>query len=92
MKESTESFLVDRKEIGLEVNADNTKYMVMSRDQNIGRSHNIKIDNSSFERLKEIKCLGKTLTYQNYIQEEINSRLQSGNACYHSVLNLLTSS
>jgi hypothetical protein len=42
--------LVDSKETRLEVNADKTKYMVMSRDQNAGVSHNIKIDNISFER------------------------------------------
>ena len=29
---------------------------------------------------------------RNYILEEINSRLKSGNACYHSVLNILSSS
>ena len=37
----------------LEVNADKTKYMVMSQDQNAGQSHNIKIDNSSFERVEQ---------------------------------------
>ena len=42
------------REIGLEVNADKTKYMVMSRDQNAGRSHSIKSDNNSFERVQEI--------------------------------------
>jgi hypothetical protein len=41
--------LVASKDIGLEVNSDKTKYMVMSRDQNAGWSHNIKIDNGSFE-------------------------------------------
>ena len=41
------------KEIGLEVNADKTKYMVMSRDQNAGRSHSIKIDNRFFDRVEE---------------------------------------
>jgi hypothetical protein len=46
------------KEIGLEVNADKTKYMVMSRDQKAGRNHRIKIDNSSFERVEEYKYLG----------------------------------
>ena len=49
------------KEIGLEVNADKTKYMVMCRNQNAGRSHNIKIDNSSFEREEQFKYLGKNL-------------------------------
>jgi hypothetical protein len=41
-----EALLVRSKEVGLEVNADKTKYMVMHRDQNAGRSHNTKIDNS----------------------------------------------
>jgi hypothetical protein len=69
-----------------------TKYMVMSPDQNAGRSHNIKIDNSSFERVEYFKYLEKILTDQNSIQEEIKSRLKSGNAYYHSVKNILSSS
>jgi len=78
--------------MGLEGNADKTKCMVMSRDQNAGQSHNIEIDNSSFERVEEFKYLGTMLTNQNSIHEEITSRLKSGNACYHSVQNLLSSS
>jgi len=74
------------------INADKTKYMVMSRDQNAGRSYNIKTDNSSFERVGEFKYLGTTLRNQNSIQEELKRRLKSGNACYHSVQNLLSSS
>ena len=66
--------------------------MVMSRDRNGGRTHSMKTDNSSFERVDEFKYLGTTLTNQNSIQEEIKSRLKSGNACYHSVQNLLSSS
>jgi len=34
------------KEIGLEVHANKTKYIVMSRDQNAGRSYKVKTDNS----------------------------------------------
>ena len=44
--------------IGIEVNADKTKYMVMSRDQNAGRSHNIKIDKSTFERVGRVQIFG----------------------------------
>jgi len=52
----------------------------------------MKTDNSSFEAMEEFKYLGTTLTSQNSLQEEIKSRLKSGNACYHSVQNLLSSS
>ena len=89
IKENAEALILASKEIGLEINADKTKYMVMSRDQNAGRSHNKKIDNSSFESVEEIKYLGTTVTNQNSIQLEIKSRLKSGNACYHSVQNLV---
>jgi hypothetical protein len=77
---------------GLEVNADKTKYMVMSWDQNAGRSHNIKIDNSLFERVEQIKYFGTALTNQNSFQEEIKCRLKSGNTCYQSVQNILSPS
>jgi len=83
--------VVASKETGLEVNGDKTKYMVMSRDQNAGRSHNMKTDNSSFEKVEQFIYLGTTLTNQNCIQVEIKSRLQSGNAGCHSVQNLLCS-
>jgi hypothetical protein len=75
----------------LEVSADKTKYIVMSRDQNAGRIHSVRIDNSTFERVEEFKYLGTTSTNQNSIPEEINSRLRSGNAYYHKVQNLLSS-
>ena len=51
VKENAEALLVATKEIGLEVNADKTKYMVMSWDRNSGRGHSVKMDNSSIERM-----------------------------------------
>ena len=71
------------KDIGLEVNADKTKYMFMSRDQNAGRSPNTKIDNRSFVTVEDFKYLGTNFRNHNSIQEEIRSNLKSGNACYH---------
>jgi hypothetical protein len=57
--------------IGLEVNAEKTKYMVMSRDQNAGQNGYIQICNESFETVEHFKYLGKTSTNQNSIHEEI---------------------
>jgi len=50
LKKNTEALVVVSKEIGLEVNTDKTKCMVMSRDQNAGGSHSTKTDNKPFER------------------------------------------
>ena len=63
----------------------------MSRDQNAGRNHNVRNDNGTFERVEEFKYLGTALTHQNSIPEEIKNRLRSGNACYYSAQNLLSS-
>ena len=68
-----------------------SKYMTVFRDQNAGRIHSMKMDNSPIERVEEFKYLGTTLTNQNSIQEEIKSRLKLGNACYYSVQKLLSS-
>jgi hypothetical protein len=62
--------------------------MVMSQDQNAGRSHDMKIDISSFER---VQIFG-TLSNRNSIHGEITSRLKSGNACHQLVQNPLASS
>jgi len=64
----------------------------MYRDENAGRSHNIKTDNSSFDGVGQLKYLETTLIHQNSIQEEIKTSLQPGNSCYHSVQHLLSSS
>ena len=90
VKKNAETLVAAAKEIGLEVNADKTKYMVVSRDQRAGRNHSVKIDSNSFEGVEEFKYFGTTLTNQNSILKEIQSRLRSGNACYHSVQNLLS--
>jgi hypothetical protein len=74
-----------RRDIGLEINAEKTKYMIMSRYPNSGQNHSIRIANESFENVAKFKYLGTTLTNQNDIHDEIKSRLKSGNACYYSV-------
>jgi hypothetical protein len=45
----------------------------------------IKIAYRYFENVAHLKYLGTTAMNQNFIQEEIKRRLNSGNACYHPV-------
>jgi sorting nexin-29 len=91
IKKNAEALLDASKETGLEVNSEKTKYMFMSRHQTTGQSNYKRVANKSFENVAKFKYLGSTLTDQNCIHEEIRSRLNSGNACYHAVQNLLPS-
>jgi hypothetical protein len=91
IKDNSETFLEASRDIGLETNAEKTKYMIMSHHPNSGQNHNIRIANESFENVAKFIYLGKTLTNQNDIHNEIKSRLHSGNVCYYSAQNLLSS-
>ncbi|KAJ4433974.1 hypothetical protein ANN_16293 [Periplaneta americana] len=92
IRENTEILLEASKAIGLELNPEKTKYMIMSRDQNIVRNGNIKIGDLSLEEVEKFKYLGATVTNINDTQEEITRRINMGNACYYSVEKLLSSS
>jgi hypothetical protein len=91
IKENSETLLEASRDTGLEMNAERTKYMIMSRYPNSGQNQNIRIANESFEKVAKFKYLGTTLTNQNDIRDEIKSRLNSVNVCYYSVQNLLSS-
>jgi hypothetical protein len=91
IKKTTETLIDASKEVGLEINVEKTKYMLLSCHQNVGQNQDIKIANRSFENVSQFKYLGTTVTNQNLIQEEIKRRLNSGNACYNSVQNLVSS-
>jgi hypothetical protein len=91
IKENTKTLLEANRDVGLEINAQKTKYMIMSRHLNSEQNQNIRIANESCENMATFKYLGMTPTNQNDIHDEIKSRLNSGNACYYSVQNLLSS-
>ena len=63
------------REIGLDVSADITKYMFMSRDQNARRIQCVRIDSITFQRMEQFKVLGTNYSNKNFLAEEINHRL-----------------
>jgi hypothetical protein len=91
IKENTKTLLGAKRDVCLEINAEKTKCMTMSCRQNSGQNQNIRVANESFENVAKFKYVGMKLTNQNDIHDKIRSRLNSGNACYHSDQNLLSS-
>jgi hypothetical protein len=87
----TETWIDSSKEVGLERYAEESKDMLVTPNQNISRNRDIKIENRLFGNVPMFKYLGTTVTNYNLIQEDIKRRLNSGNACYHSVQSLLSS-
>ncbi|KAJ4433343.1 hypothetical protein ANN_15602 [Periplaneta americana] len=73
IRENTEILLEASKVIGLEVNPEKAKYMIISRDQNIVRNGYIKIGDLSFEEVEKFKYLGAIVTNINDTREEIKS-------------------
>jgi hypothetical protein len=91
IKENSDTFLEASRDTGLEINAEKTKYMIMSCHPNSGKNQNIRTANELFQKVEKFKYLGMTLTNQNDIHDKIKSRVNMGNACYYSVQNLLSS-
>jgi hypothetical protein len=81
IKEKTETLLEASRDVGLKINAEKTKYMIMSRHWNSEQNQNIRIANESLENVAKFKYLGTTVTNKNDIHDEIKSRLNSGNVC-----------
>jgi hypothetical protein len=71
IKKNTETLIDASKDVGLEINVEKTKYMLLSRHQNVGQNGDIKIANRSFANMSQFKYLGTTVIIQNLIQEEI---------------------
>jgi hypothetical protein len=71
MKKNIETLIDTSKEVGLELNIENVKYMLVSRLQNAGQNQDIKIENRSFENVSQFKYLRNTVTNQNLIQEKL---------------------
>jgi hypothetical protein len=75
IEKNTETLIAAGKEVGLEINVEKTKYMLLHCHHNAGQNRDIERTNRSFENVSKFKYLGMTVTNQNLIQEEIKRRL-----------------
>jgi hypothetical protein len=90
-KKNTVALLQVSGEFGREIKTDKAKCIIMSCHQNSGKNHNVLINNRASEYVAKFKSLATTATNRNFINKEIKSRLSSGNTCYYSVQNILSS-
>jgi hypothetical protein len=68
INKNMETLIDAGKEVGLEVNTEKTKYMLLSHHQNAGQNHDIKIVDGCFENVAQFRYLGMITTNQNLIQ------------------------
>jgi hypothetical protein len=71
---NTEALIDAGKEVGIKVNTEETKYLLIPCHQNARQNHNTKIATRSFEYVSEFKYLGMTVMHQYLIHEEIKLR------------------
>jgi hypothetical protein len=90
LKKNTEAVLDACKELDLDVDPQKIKYMLILRYQKVGQKHIRKKANSIVEDVAECKFFRTALMDQNCMHEEIKSRLNFGNVCYHSVQRFLS--
>ncbi|KAL4100675.1 hypothetical protein QTP88_020709 [Uroleucon formosanum] len=77
------------KTIGLRVNEEKTKYLMVARRS--PNTDHITVDDYSFKKVEVFKYLGVNINSNNDMHEEINDRIACGNRCYYSIMRLLKS-
>jgi hypothetical protein len=87
MRKNTENLVIASKEMGLEVNTEKTKYMVMSGDQNAGKNGSIHRSKKLFQTIEQFKYLGTDLMNQNSIHEEIEEHIEIRKCLFFKRLN-----
>jgi len=82
MKEDFQLLEEARKEVGLVINEDKTKYMVAAHTQNCSKPCAIEIGRYNFERGDRFTCFGSMVTGDNYVSKEITNCLIAANVSY----------
>ncbi|VVC44605.1 Reverse transcriptase domain [Cinara cedri] len=83
---------VAAEKVGLRVNEEKTKYMVVSRrNGNQVQEEFIEVEEYKFKRVDQFKYLGSIITQDNDIKTEISTRLQSANKCFFGLSKIFRS-
>jgi hypothetical protein len=64
IKKNTETLIDASREVAVEINLEETKYMLLACQQKAGQNRDVKIGNASFENVSQLKYLGMTVTNQ----------------------------
>jgi hypothetical protein len=75
IKKNTKTLIDASKEVGLEINVEETKYMLLSRHQNVRQNRDITIANRSFEKVSQFKYLGTAVTNQILCRQKLREDL-----------------
>jgi hypothetical protein len=81
IQKNTQTLIGSGKQVGLEINTERTKYMLLSHHQNAGQNHGIKMANRCSENVAQFRYLETTVKNQNLNKGKIKRRLNSGNCC-----------
>jgi hypothetical protein len=90
-KINIETFFDAIKEVGLEISVEKTIYKLLACHQCASQNCVVEVSNRLSENVSQFQYLGIRVTNENFIQEQIKGILNSGNICYHSFKNLLSS-
>ncbi|KAL4154352.1 hypothetical protein QTP88_000231 [Uroleucon formosanum] len=86
---TVQKLILSSKKMGLKINENKTKYMLMSRRPT--PLQNVSIDHFSFEQVENFKYLGANINHKNNMHNEIKSRISAANRGYHAMRKMFTS-
>jgi hypothetical protein len=76
IKKSTEALVAATKESGVGVNVEETNYMFLSYEKNVGKYHNMNLGNKFLGNVEQFKYVGTKLTNRNCIHEEVKTEVR----------------
>jgi len=82
IKNTTKELITRALNMGLIINKGKTKYMVVTRGNQLDQNRRLKIESYCFEKVENFKYFGVDINSLNNYHEEIRLRIKAGNKCY----------